>query len=477
MRILHRGDNPYSDLRGALKANCSAVLDTPAALNKYERIMENFSDATCGFSSYLAGVSRAIRMAGGRGSDRDKTITSVTVGMAAPILTGFVLWILRESSRRKIERLYFVSRDGEVLLEIAKKLSVLSDEFAKIELRYLYGSRHAWYPSSIRTKEALEEAFDTWLSENTWYDTLEGFFARLNISMDDIREFLPEPYKEGKTETGRGKKKQFLFSDDILRVVLEKSAQSREKVLSYLHREGLSDQNSWGYVDLSWRGRMQQKLSCFVAEIGGRPPTGFYFALECHPVSEKYGEYLEFQKFGGRADTFPIITEVLCSGSHGVVIGYREDASGRTAPLLKNEENESFLRWGMTHYRNVIADLCGYLAAQLIDIRKWDFNREMLLVLLDAFWLRPDRDEIAAWGQFEFSVDTTERVCCTIARKVRWRNFIGEFLPSWHPYRLNSLWPEGTVRSSPRPLGRIFLIFRGCALFAKRFILRLCARR
>jgi predicted HAD superfamily hydrolase len=190
--ILHRGNNPHSDMRGALKANCSAVLYAPAALNKYERIMEDFSDATCGFSSYLAGVSRAIRFASSRDSDRDKTITSVTAGMAAPILAAFVFWILKESSRRKIERLYFVSRDGEVLLEIAKKLSALSGEFGKIELRYLHGSRHAWYPPSIRTKKDLEEAFDTWLFEDTPDDTPEDFFARLNISMDDIRKFFPE---------------------------------------------------------------------------------------------------------------------------------------------------------------------------------------------------------------------------------------------------------------------------------------------
>ncbi|MDR3164350.1 MAG: hypothetical protein LBU13_02130, partial [Synergistaceae bacterium] len=190
--ILHRGDNPYSDLRGALRANCSAVLDTPAALNKYERIMENFSDATRGFSSYLAGVSRAIRLGDSSGIDRDKTITSVTAGMAMPILTAFVLWILKESSHRKIERLYFVSRDGEVLLDIAKKLSALSDEFSGIELKYLYGSRHAWYPPLIRTKENLEEAFDTWLSEYTRYDMPEDFFAHLNIAMDDIRAFFPK---------------------------------------------------------------------------------------------------------------------------------------------------------------------------------------------------------------------------------------------------------------------------------------------
>jgi FMN phosphatase YigB (HAD superfamily) len=476
-RILHRGDNPHSDLRGALKANCSAVLDTPAALNKYERIMEKFSDATGGFSSYLAGISRAIRLAGNRGGERDKTITNVTAGMAVPILAAFVLWILRESSRMKIERLYFVSRDGEVLLEIAKKLSALSGEFGEIELRYLYGSRHAWYPPSIRTKEDLEEAFDTWLFESKPDDTPEDFFARLNVSVDDIREFLPESCWRGKTKTDKAKIKQFLFSDDILPVVLEKSAQFRGKVLSYLRQEGLSDPNRWGYVDLSWKGRMQQKLADFVAEIGGQPPTGLYFALARRPASGKYGEYLEFQKFAERPDTFPIIMEILCNGSHGVVTGYREDTSGKTAPLLKSKENESFRRWGMIHYRNVIEEFCDCLVTRLIDIRGWDFNRDMLFALLDAFWLYPNRDEATVWGQFEFSTDATEHAFFTAADKVRPRNFIGEFLPRWHPYRLNFFWPEGTVMSSPRVLGRIFLIFHKCVVLAKRFILRLCARR
>jgi hypothetical protein len=169
--------------------------------------------------------------------------------------------------------------------------------------------------------------------------------------------------------------------------------------------------------------------------------------------------------------------EILCSGSHGIVIGYGGEVSGKTVPLLKEEENESFRRWGMIHYRNVITEFCDHLAARLIDIRKWDFNRDMLLALLDAFWLHPDYREAMVWGQFEFSTDATERSLLTIAGKVRWRNFIGEFLPRRHPYRINLFWwSEGTVLSSPRPLGRIFLIFRKCVVFAKRFILRLCAR-
>jgi hypothetical protein len=261
----------------------------------------------------------------------------------------------------------------------------------------------------------------------------------------------------------------------MLPIVLEKSAQFRKKVLSYLRQEGLSDQNSWGYVDLSWKGRMQQKLADFVAEIGGRPPIGFYFALAQRPVSKKYGEYLEFQKFRERPEAFPIVTEMLCSGSHGVVIGYREDA-GKMVPVLKNEKNESFRQWGMIHYRNVTAKFCDHLAAGLIDIRKWDFNKDMLLALLDAFWLYPDYNEAMVWGQFEFSSDAMERVLLTMAGKVKLCNFIGEILPRQHPYRLNFFWPEGTALSNSRPLGRIFIIFHKCVMLAKRLVLRFYRR-
>jgi hypothetical protein len=222
---------------------------------------------------------------------------------------------------------------------------------------------------------------------------------------------------------------------------------------------------------------MQQKLADFVAEIGGKPPTGLYFALARCPVSEKYGKYLEFQKFGKRPKAFPLIMEILCSGSHGVVIGYRKKV-GKTVPLFKNKENESFRQWGMIHYRNVIAEFCDHLATRLIDIRKWDFNRDMLFALLDTFWSHPDHDEAMVWGQFKFSGDAMERTLFTVAGKVGWRNFIGEFLPRRHPYRLDTFWwSEGTVQSSPRPLGRIFLIFHKCVVLAKRFILRLCVRR
>jgi hypothetical protein len=323
----------------------------------------------------------------------------------------------------------------------------------------------------------LEEAFESWLFEDSLPDSLEDFFARLDVSVKDIREFLPETFDNGKTMPDKAKIKQLLFSDGILSAVLSKSLRSRKNVHAYLRQEGLADRKRWGFVDLSWRGRMQRKLSRFVKEIGGVPPTGLYFALASRPSSDEYGEYLEFRKFEERPEIFPRVLEILCSGSHGVVVGYHRDRAGGMTPRLKKLENDAFCRWGMRCYRKASMTFCDHLAAQFIDMSKWDFGNDMIIHLLDAFWLHPSQMEATVWGEFEFSSDATERTSFTVAGRVRWRNFIGELLPRGNPYRLNVFWLKGTVMSSPKPLGRVFLIFHRCVVFAKRFILRLRARR
>ena len=69
-------------------------------------------------------------------------LPSIICNLILPTQLAFLYWVIRRCQEEKITRLYFVSRDGEIMKQIA---DLLNDYLGTgIEMRYLYGSRKSW---------------------------------------------------------------------------------------------------------------------------------------------------------------------------------------------------------------------------------------------------------------------------------------------------------------------------------------------
>ena len=116
-----------------------------------------------------------------------KPVVVVASGVSGPLMTGYVLWCLNKTKELGLKRLYFLSRDGQILLKIAK---ILNKELKyNIELKYFYASRQALLFSAIQeiNQEALE-----WILAPTSFLTLKIVFNRINIKLEDISVILKE---------------------------------------------------------------------------------------------------------------------------------------------------------------------------------------------------------------------------------------------------------------------------------------------
>ncbi len=109
---------------------------------RYEQIMAACSQRPGDLPAQLAEARRAARAAVGATSDHEAAIRDVAVGVAAPALVSFALWIQQQSQRRGLRRLRFLYRDGQVLHELMRRLPPMSA--ASLDLEYVYSSRLTW---------------------------------------------------------------------------------------------------------------------------------------------------------------------------------------------------------------------------------------------------------------------------------------------------------------------------------------------
>ena len=99
----------------------------------------------------------------------DNSYRDLASRFVAPAYLPYVLWILEEAKRQDLQRLYFISRDGYILQQIAEALP-----HEGIELRYFFTSR-----------KALQKAFE---NEEDHRLTLQYF--RQERLMDDCRSAM-----------------------------------------------------------------------------------------------------------------------------------------------------------------------------------------------------------------------------------------------------------------------------------------------
>lgn len=133
---LHFGDNENADYKQPLKLGIFAVLFLYNKLKDYEQMLLN----------YNVNNLQNFKIIGLIKSLCNNKITSQMEELGAsfggPILFPYVYWVISEANKKNIKNLYFVSRDGYVLKEIAD-LIIQKYNF-NICTFYIYGSRVAW---------------------------------------------------------------------------------------------------------------------------------------------------------------------------------------------------------------------------------------------------------------------------------------------------------------------------------------------
>jgi len=435
----HWGDNPRADVEAPRRLGLHAEHFRSGLLNRYElricptiRTRHELKARLMGatqtlyrerWQSRFVAAMRLARLAKPRDlSPREQTIWDTGANVAGPLFYGYVKWVLEEANRNGVPRLYFVARDGQILHKIAGILQ--SCRKSPVDCRYLFGSRHAWLPASLRE---VDETQLRWMLAPTPGLTVREVFRRIDVAPEKYKALLeasvfPEAAWNEPLDPAKVKQlAQVLQGPGLSAEIKALATAKRENLLSYFRREGFFEQEKIGIADLGWRGSLKQALVqvCEQATEKVQPQViGFYLALvgadrEKDDGFLGYVNSLRPDALGGFL-FFMQLLEAFAAADHGQVRGYRQGQ-----PVLSAPDNVAVSEWGLHALQGGILAFCQAFGALDEFAYPPEDYLDATLSVLKLFYEDPTHEEVEAWGPFPFSDEQCETDLRTL-------------LPSWN---------------------------------------------
>lgn len=386
--------------------------------------------------------------------ERLEAVRSLAADVGAPLLVAFVLFVLRRAREAGVQRLYFLSRRGELPLKIAR---VFQADFPEIELRYLYSSRWAWRPA----------AYGRWCRE-LWDDLMDRRFPMdlrelLNVlglglgGTGIADDFLAHFSREHDTEAMF----EWLSRPAVADAINQSLAERRKLVLAYLEQEGLWEKTRIGMVDDGWSGKGQRDLRWLLQGREDAPELqGFFLGLggyrlpggECGPQHV----FLDYDREGSVPGS-PIrlliwrnhmLEDPFLCGSEGRCQGYRRIGI-RIVPMLA----DGWEGWGLTVVK-VWHETVQYFARMFINMATSETVELMTRLSLEntAIFLRfPCAEWVQCFWGIDVSADLMGASRLPMIKRMSLREVARE--QNWAGSdavlgRCVSYWPEGSLAVS-----------------------------
>jgi predicted HAD superfamily hydrolase len=471
--LVHIGDNRASDIKVAKRLGIRAIYFPETKLNRYERtiVKKGKGENECTYAwQVLAGSSRIARLQ--YQSKNNKSLFILGTSVAGPLLFGYILWLVRQVQTLKINRLYFLARDGQILSLLWKIIS--SKLNLDVDFKYLYGSRQAWHLPAITSLGKRELDLLLLVDPQLSLDILSH---RISIDKQIIYDVVRSTGENWRTSDALNQKqiqklRSLLSRSPLRNMILQQAEAKRSLCFSYFSQEGLLDDVSCAIVDMGWHGNLQDSLSKIIGPFAKKNKIyGFYFGLR-RSKNNFFDSSLKkaflfdydisnpssiFSSKRNRRTEYSSLLEIFTAADHGSTISYVK-SNGHWNPLLKEASNQCALSWGLEDLRSGIIEYFNNVPNcflnELIEKLDLDGFKNRLVACIMSLYLNPSYQEAMALGTFPFSSDQTEII-------------MREFAPPFSIKRIGKLsgaqfhtyWIEGSLTRSSSMSKALFPIY------------------
>lgn len=389
--------------------------------------------------------------------------------LMAPILVLFVLNIMEQAKLKNIKKIAFLAREGKVFHDIYQNIIQtykLEKEYP--EAVYLYVSRKSTYLSSM--KELSWKEISRFMSQ---YNSQSFNSLLKNLSLP-AEKFYSHAYASGIKDfdeiivdaENHQAFLRFINNEEVKRLFVQYRDEARLLFKTYLEQEGIFSVDKVAFVDVGWKGTIQDNIVRAFEEYKDFPDVyGYYIGL----VTNSSNDNLRSQKFGFLADTREnnhinnvvfkngSVFEMCTTPNHGTTVGYQYEGK-IVKPILVSyeEEHENF----RNHFADVFAAIHDYTKSFLKTYPLFDSNLgEAKYYYFDQvrrYILYPTRNEVKSFMKYKhvesfgvFQVTTFEFKGEIIRELFKWPLHKA-------PARIKQLikkqlWPEAVIKQTNIP--------------------------
>lgn len=428
--------------------------------NRYERILyESLRSRSLG--ARCAGVARVIRISHEERSTLQQTVHDVAAGLAGPLVFCYVWWLLREVSARKIRRIYFMARDGQIFMEAARELA--AGWGLDLDIRYLYCSRESLFLPSYERTGQFELYWIPWGYAGTI--TLAEICRRLGLSQEELpvdtfAACRAAWYRDPQRPIAVAELPELyaLLQEPALeKLIRQRSQPLFEDTMAYFRQEGLTDGIPFVLADTGWRGSSQYALSSLLHKAGQRPPdglAGYYFGLnrETHLFDNDRMQAFLFdwrvQLLDYRLYYF-ICFEMLFAADHGRTVRYRQHGD-RLEPLLADAPDRRVAELIAIHHAQAAA--FARQAAAIIGFNEYPAELPAVAAkLARAFICTPERAEAEVYGEWPIASEIGEGDFQAMAPPMGAGRFFNCALGK---EKISGFWPQASLTRGRQPFLR-----------------------
>lgn len=328
---IHFGDNRRSDYKMALNNGIEAHL-VDYGFNDSEKFLmsSNAGSSHHDEIAILAGYSRAWRII-----NRNNPYAEIAGVFTAAVYIPYVKWIIEQARIQGIKRLYFLSRDGYILMKIAESLNV-----EDIQLRYLFVSRKSLTPGFMAdfTQDNLLDISD---GHSIVRKDVNSILSLLQTSREELGRYGIE-LPHGNKIQSKKEQETFLngiFNSNITDVLKERACKSEETLIQYFRQEGLFDDTKSAMVDVGWLGTSRLMVNSILNRNGHSSIPSFYFGVRKDVLSPSAGDYMAyFMPDMVGYQSMPLIENYFSSSPYQTTRGYKEN-DGKIVPIFKGNKD------------------------------------------------------------------------------------------------------------------------------------------
>jgi O-antigen biosynthesis protein len=360
--LLHIGDNEHADIEVPHKKGIKTALFTDSNESRLRTWWGTAFDARLKGDASVH-ERRILALLEGFVADRKLMPDSMAaVGVrVAPLVFGYVLSIIQDAIRNKIDAVHYFTREGIFFQQVHDAIASadpLGVSYPRSEI--LEVSRRATFAASLSecSPAALMRLWTLYSRQS-----IKGLAVSLNLDEVEVESLAKRAglkYSATIVYPWRDKKfLAFLNSADFQKLATNSIGKQRAGLAAYLKGKGVYNADTLVISDIGWRGTIQDNLAHLLPKtfIRGHYVGLFSFLNDQPSNTVKTG--WAFDEPNTRAcrigDVAPL--EMLFNGIGGSVVGYEMDSvQSATAKRVVHEEEDRVVAGPVAEFqRGVIA--------------------------------------------------------------------------------------------------------------------------